>query len=100
VSKRKRTRTSETVAEALPALAAEHGLSLRAVARGIQANPSHVIRIVAGENPASGPYAARIAELFELPADYFPEYRQWRVEEAVRADPEFRDRLYDRLAIR
>jgi hypothetical protein len=59
-------------------------------------NQSHLSRIVSGQLPASGPLAARIADVFELPVDYFPEYRLWRLTEALEADPALRDRLFDR----
>jgi hypothetical protein len=81
----------------LPSLAAEYKLSIRGVARGIRVDHSHLVRIVAKEMPASGSIAAKIAELFELPVDFFPEYRIWRVEQAIRDDPAQLERLYDRL---
>ena len=90
-------RTNNLVRVELPKLAAAHGLSIRAVARALHVNSSHLSRVTSGELPASGSLAGRIAEVFELPVDYFPEYRLWRLHEAIDADPAFRDRLYDDL---
>ena len=91
-------RTDNLVRAELPKLAAAHGLSVRAVARALHVNQSHLSRVITGELPASGSLAGRIAEVFELPVDYFPEYRLWRLHEAIDADPKLRDRLFDKFA--
>jgi hypothetical protein len=46
---------------------------------------------------ASAKLAAAIAEYFDLPEDYFGEYRQAVVQDAIAADPRLRDRVYDSL---
>ena len=92
------TRTNNLVRTELPKLAAAHGLSVRAVARALHVNQSHLSRVITGELPASGNLAGRIAEIFELPVDYFPEYRLWRLHEAIDADPKLRDQLFDKFA--
>jgi len=94
----RKIRTNRSVAQELPELAAAHGMSIRAVARSARVNQSHLSRILSGEIPASGQLAARLAEIYDLPADYFPEYRSWRLMESLQADSELRDRLYDRYA--
>jgi transcriptional regulator with XRE-family HTH domain len=90
-------RTMASVADELPALAEKHGLSIRAVARALDVNQSHLSRLIAGKVVASGLLAGRLAELFDLPRDYFPEYRQWVLTSAIDTDPSFRDRLYDEV---
>ena len=62
-------------------------------------NQSHLSRVITGELPASGSLAGRIAEVFELPVDYFPEYRLWRLHEAIDASPKLRDKLFDEFAL-
>lgn len=90
-----RTRTS--LGQALPALASERGLSIRAVARAAHVNQSHLSRVLAGKLPASGPLAGRVAEVLGLPTSYFPEYRRWVLVEALERDGALLDRLYDDL---
>jgi len=60
------------------------------------AHLSRVIRREGGKK-ASGEVAGRVAEALGLPSDFFPEYREAKVVEAVQADPELRERLYDPL---
>jgi hypothetical protein len=50
--------------------------------------------------PASAKVAAAIAEHLGLPHDYFPEYREAVVHDAVSDDPALRDRIYDSLQSR
>jgi hypothetical protein len=46
---------------------------------------------------ASPKVVAAVAEHFDLPRDYFGEYREAIVRDAVAADPKLRDRIYDSL---
>ena len=89
-------RSSDTLGSQLAALAAEKGLSVRALARALHVDQSYLSRIITGDAPASGAVAGRVAEVLGLPVDYFPEYREWRLVEAIHQDPELRDRLFDR----
>ena len=82
----------------LAALASARGLSVRAVARALHIDQSYLSRVVTGDVPVSGSVAGRVAEVLGLPVDFFPEYREWRLVEAIRADPELRDRLFERYA--
>jgi hypothetical protein len=41
--------------------------------------------------------AGRVAAALDLPRDFFPEYREGVVTEAVAEDPALRDRTYDQL---
>ncbi|HEU4686956.1 MAG TPA: helix-turn-helix transcriptional regulator [Vicinamibacterales bacterium] len=77
----------------------ERGRSLRAFAAEVGVSQGHLSRALRGADyrSVSGELAGRIAVTLELPRDYFPEYRQAIVIEAVRSDPALRDRLYGRL---
>lgn len=77
----------------------QHGVSLRTLAEAVGVNQSYLSRILGAKSSrrASARVAAAIAEYLELPSDYFGEYRQAVVEEAVAADPKLRDRVYDSL---
>jgi transcriptional regulator with XRE-family HTH domain len=96
------SRTSKTVAEELPRLLEQHGVSLRALADAVGVNQSYLSRILGSNDPdaargASAKLAAAVAEYFDLPQDYFGEYRQAIVQDAIAADPKLRDRVYDSL---
>jgi transcriptional regulator with XRE-family HTH domain len=96
------SRTSKTVADELPGLLKQHGVSLRSLAAAVGVNQSYLSRILGSKDPdaargASAKLAAAIAEYFDLPEDYFGEYRQAVVQDAIAADPKLRDRVYDSL---
>ena len=93
-------RTSRALADELPRLLEERGLTLRGLARlaGVDhAHLSRVLRHQPGKRP-SADLARRIAQALELPEDFFPEAREGLVVEHVRRNPKLRDELYDRLA--
>ena len=100
-------RTERPLAEELPELLAATRSesdqagpgSLRSLAKAIGVNQSYLSRILGakGERPVSRGIAARIAAAFELPEDYFPEYRAGVVIEAARTNPALLDRIYDEL---
>lgn len=87
------------LAEELPSLLAERDLSLRGLAERVGVTHSHLSRATRGANgkTVGGDLAGRIAVALDLPADYFPEYREAAVIEHLRSDPALRDRLYRRL---
>jgi transcriptional regulator with XRE-family HTH domain len=87
------------LAEELPSLLAERGLSLRGPAERVGATRSHLSRATRGASgkTVGGDLAGRIAVALGLPADYFPEYREAAVVEQVRNDASLRDRLYRQL---
>lgn len=75
---------------------------MRALAEAIGVNQSYLVRILGPKSAkatrrASSTVAAAVAEYFGLPSDYFPEFRQAIVNEAVSGDPVLRDRIYDSL---
>lgn len=78
---------------------AERGLSLRGLAVLVGVTHSHLSRAARGANGKSigGELAGRIAVALDLPADYFPEYREAAVVEKIHDDPSLRDRLYRQL---
>jgi transcriptional regulator with XRE-family HTH domain len=97
-----RTRTTQPLPDELRRLVDEHGVSLRAVAEAIGVNQSYLSRILGpkgrkSSRTASAGVAEAIAGYFGLPADYFGEYREAVVMDAVAADPKLRDRVYDSL---
>ncbi len=85
--------------EEVPALLAERGMSVSQLAERVGVSQSHFSRILrkADYRSASGDLARRVALALELPEDYFPEFRERFVIDAVRQDPELRDRLYRQL---
>lgn len=93
------TRTTRPLAEELPELLAERGMSLRSLGRAVGVNQSYLSRILGAKQsrPASKEVAGAIAETLGLARDYFPEYRLAAVIEQVTAEPRTRDRVYDLL---
>jgi transcriptional regulator with XRE-family HTH domain len=97
VSKR---RTERAFTEELPALLADRGLSLRALARRAGVSQPHLSRLLHGVGYRSKPSATlarRIAEALDLPSDYFKEYREAVVIAEVRRNVALREELYNRL---
>ena len=78
---------------------------MRSLAEAIGVDQSYVVRILGAKGakatrPPSAKVAAAIAEHLGLPRDYFPEYREALVREAVSSDGALRDRIYDSLQSR
>lgn len=92
-----RTRTQESVRDALPALLRERGLTQDGLAERVGVSASHLSRARRGtQYKAIGPaLARRIALTFGLPDDYFPEAREGAVVALIRSDAELRDRVHD-----
>ena len=98
VSGMSRKRTTEPFAEELPRLLAERGVTLRALAEAVGGfDHAYLSRLLSGSRAVNAVHAARIAVHLGLPADYFPEVREARVVDAITADGELRDRVYDRM---
>ena len=90
-------RTNRPFVEEVPLLLGDRELSVRALARRAGVTDSHlsrVLRRVSYKTP-SGDLARRVAVALDLPADYFPEFREAAVIERIRSDPKLRDALYD-----
>jgi transcriptional regulator with XRE-family HTH domain len=92
-------RSDRPFVEELPELLKQRGLSLTKLAQRIDRNPSHLSRVLrrADYKRPSGELTRRVAEVLELPLDYFPEFREAVVIARVKGDARFRDNLYDRL---
>ena len=86
--------------EEVPDLLAERGMSLRALARAAGVDHGHLSRVLRREayKTPSSELTARVAEAFDLPHDYFPEFREGFVLERIREDEALRERLYRRLS--
>jgi transcriptional regulator with XRE-family HTH domain len=99
MTKQTAARTTERVAIALPRLLEEGKLSLRQAARAAGVDVAHLSRVVSGSGgkAAGADLAVRLARALDLPEHYFPEAREQAVINAVRADPELRERIYRRL---
>ena len=92
-------RSQVALLEQLPTLMKERGLSTNRLAGMVGVSQSHLSRVLTGarQKTVGGELAARIAAALELPEDWFPETRQQRVMERLKADPELCDRLYDEV---
>lgn len=94
-------RSQRPFSEEVPRLLEKREMSLRQLAREVGVAHSHLSRLLRGVGYRTKPsmeLARRVALAFGLPEDYFPEYREASITEAVRSRPGLRDELYDRLA--
>jgi transcriptional regulator with XRE-family HTH domain len=74
-------------------------MSVRELARRTEVSSTHLSRALRGAKYKSigGELAGGLAVALDLPIDYFVEYREALVVNAVREDPALRERLYNRL---
>lgn len=92
--------TQKPFAEELPALLAERGMSIRALARAAGVNDAHLSRVLRGIGYRTRPsqdLARRVAEALDLPSDYFVEFREAAVVDEVQKNAALRERLYAEL---
>jgi transcriptional regulator with XRE-family HTH domain len=92
-------RTTEPIADVLPAILAERGMSVRGLARRLGVDIGHVSRALrpgATGKSLSADLVARIRAELDLPPGYFVEEREAAVIARIRDDPRERDGLYDR----
>jgi transcriptional regulator with XRE-family HTH domain len=94
--------TDTPFTEELPRLLKARGISQRRLASTIGISDSHLSRVLRRANykTPSADLTRRVALALELPQDYFPEFREARVIEQIRADPKLRNELYVRLTTR
>lgn len=95
-----RDRTQRPFVEELPALLRERRMSLRELGRQVDVTDSHLSRLLRGVGYRTKPskeLARRVAVALGLEPDYFLEYREAVVIEAVRTDRRLREELYDRV---
>ncbi len=96
-------RTQRPFAEELPGLLRERQMSIRELARRAGVGDAHLSRLLRGVGYRTKPskvLAKRVAEALELEPDFFLEYREAVVVEAVRMRPRLREELYNRLTKR
>jgi transcriptional regulator with XRE-family HTH domain len=95
-------KTDRAFTEEVPRLLAQHGMSIRALAAVVGVSDSHLSRVLrrADYKTPSPDLTKRVAEAFDMPADYFPEYREAFVIDQIRSDARLRNELYARLTRR
>ena len=96
-------RTQRPFAQELPKLLRERQMSIRQLSRQTGVGNAHLSRLLRGVGYRTKPskeLARRVAEALELEPDYFLEYREAVVIEAVRSQPKLREELYDQLTKR
>lgn len=88
--------SNSPVADELPRLLADRGLSVRELGRRTGIDHGHISRIMHQQRGkvASGDLAGRIAVALGLPVDHFPEYRRAVVIAVIDEDPLSLNRLY------
>ncbi len=77
----------------------ERGWSQRDLSAAVSVDPAHISRLLKrGTRLRATPeLLARVARAFDLDPEFFAEYREWCVLEAVRRNPSLRERLYARV---
>src|SRR6478672_9964085 len=92
-------RSDRPLVNQLGELMEKRGLSMNRLSAMVGVSQSHLSRILGqvDNKTVSGELAERIAVALGLPPDWFPETRQAKLFEAIRADDVLRDRLYDEL---
>ena len=93
-----KSRCTEAMADALPRLLRDHGMSLRELSRRIEVSQPHLSQLIhrTGNRRPTGALAEKVAVALGLPPDYFPETRRSMLIEELDKLPELRDELYDR----
>lgn len=93
-------RTNQPFVEEVPRLLKERGMSIRALAREAGVTNAHLSRVLRHANykAPSVELARRVSAALGLPPDYFPEFREGTVVDAIRSNPALRDRLFNRLS--
>lgn len=73
-------------------------MSLRELSRRLGKDATFLSRVRRGQQRIPDGLPARVAVALGLPEDYFPEAREALILEAVRAQPDLRERLYRAVA--
>jgi transcriptional regulator with XRE-family HTH domain len=72
-------------------------MSHRQLAASIDLPQSYLSLVLNGKRSPSQKLLERSARALDLPDDYFPEYREHVVADALKRDGKLRDRIYDSL---
>jgi transcriptional regulator with XRE-family HTH domain len=82
--------------DAVGELLFERGWSQRDLADAVGVDPAHVCRLLkrGARRRATPDLLARVACALEIEPEFFAEYREWCVLEAVRRSPSLRERLF------
>lgn len=94
----RRERSEVSLRELLPKLLAERGQSQRQFSEAIGFEQAYLSRVLGGQRAPSLRLLEAIAKGLGLPKDYFPEYREQVVIEAIKTDGVLRDKTYDSLS--
>ncbi len=100
---RPRSRVSQRpFVEEVPEILEARGLSIRAVARKAGVDPGYLNRVLrrADYKTPSAKLCERVALALDLPADYWPEYREQVVLGRIRSNPKLREEIYQRFSTR
>jgi transcriptional regulator with XRE-family HTH domain len=91
--------THQAFGEAVGELMDSRGWCQRDVSAAVGVDPAHVSRLLKrGSRLRPTPQLmTRVADAFEVDPEYFVEYREWCVLEAVRRNPSLRERLFGML---
>jgi plasmid maintenance system antidote protein VapI len=85
--------------DAIADLLCERDWSQRELADAVGVDPAHISRLLKrGSSARATPQLlARVARAFGLAPEFFVEYREWCVLEAVRSNPSLREQIYARV---
>ena len=88
--------------DAVSELMYERGWSQRDLSAAVGVDPAHISRLLkpGSRLRATPELLARIARACDVGPEFFAEYREWCVLEAVRGNPSLRERLYARVVAR
>jgi plasmid maintenance system antidote protein VapI len=91
--------TNQAFRDAVGELMDERGWCQRDLSAAVGVDPAHISRLLkSGSRLRATPQLMmRVARAFEVDPEYFVEYREWCVLEAVRRNPSLRERLFGML---
>lgn len=93
------TRSQRPFIKELPELLEQRGLTVHGIAVKAGVTPSHLNRVLrqAEYKTPSADLCRQIALALDLPADYWPEYRERVVTDKIHSDAKLREELYERI---
>lgn len=87
-------RSSRSFRDEVPELLGSKGMSARQLARNVGVDQSYLVAVLAGRRVPSRKLLEGTAKAFELPAEYFREYRELVVIAEIKADSTLLDRCF------